>query len=558
MAQQRYESRSASSYKKPQNGNQKKRKKKKKKSALARTSSWTYIAIGCLAIALIAGVAAFFLLGGGFSAQHDPTLFLEGVCVNGISISGKTTNEAKQLLKAAEDDSTKNISVALSLDGTPYTINASQLSFTYNTDEILAEAINLCKTADGEIDSSKAKELAETGKNYTISYTVTEDSIRNAITQLSAQIDKPATNASMGLYDAANPPSITDSQGNPIELVIAGSGRFYYVPEENGITVDQAQLTALVVDAIANKQTNSIQIPYQSIIPETTVESLQNSIVLRGFFRTTYKSSKNRDKNLVKAAELCNNFTLLPGETFSANDTLGPRTTENGWYDAPAIIAGGAGREDQPGGGVCQVSTTMYNAVVIGDLEVVYRRNHSTPSNYVKGGLDATINTNTIDFKWRNNTSMPIYMFMWIDTTDKTVNCELYGAPFATEEYDEIKFISEKISDIKPPEGIKYVLDKEMPNGACELYNKPITGSKWQSYKVYYKNGVEVKREKEAVSTYNAHQETWHYGPGWVSPTPTLSPTPTASPSPTPNQQATPTPEPTPTPATEPTDPPTT
>ena len=90
----------------------------------------------------------------------------------------------------------------------------------------------------------------------------------------------------------------------------------------------------------------------------------------------------------------------------SCNDLLGPRYEKYGWQMAPAVIEGGAATEDQPGGGVCQVSTTMYNAVLMGDYQIVYRQAHSSRLSYVKGGLDATINTGTIDFKWSNNTCL--------------------------------------------------------------------------------------------------------------------------------------------------------
>ena len=204
-----------------------------------------------------------------------------------------------------------------------------------------------------------------------------------------------------------------------------------------------------------------------------------------------------------------NATVLAPGEVFSTNECLGDRTYANGWEPAPAIVGGTT--EDQAGGGVCQVSTTLYNAVVKADLEIVYRRGHSGTVGYIPRGLDATINTGTIDFQFKNNTSSEILLISYLK--DKNVCIDVYGEAFATDEYDEIKLTSKQIKTISPPGKMKETVDKSKKPGYREVVIKRKSGSMWQSYKHYYKDGQLVKTEELDTTTYRAYAGEVIVGP---------------------------------------------
>jgi len=254
---------------------------------------------------------------------------------------------------------------------------------------------------------------------------------------------------------------------------------------------------------------------------------------------------------------------VKPGEVFSTNDTLGVRSKANGWKEANAYESGAV--VPQAGGGVCQLSTTLYNAIVKADLEVVYRRNHSMPVHYIKEGLDATINSvgNIIDFKFSNNTTSDIVIIGYTTSANK-LTFEIWGLPFATTEYDEIKLTSELVSTTSAsgdPVEMEVAVGTEKADGslmeAGETYIAvtPRKGYVYQSYKKYYKAGTLVKTEKLAVSTYKAYQgEIWTClvdvtptpGVTEVPSTATDAPTTTATPTPVPTAvPETPTPEPT-------------
>ncbi len=248
--------------------------------------------------------------------------------------------------------------------------------------------------------------------------------------------------------------------------------------------------------------------------------------------------------NIKKAVGIINGYVLAPGEEFSTNTVLGPRTYALGWEPAPAIVRGGS--EDQAGGGVCQVSTTMYNAVLKADLEIVHRRGHSLQLGYVDGGLDATINTDTIDFIYKNNTAHNVYIFCWVDGSDKKVRFEIYRMPFSGD-YDEIKLSSEKVETLRPDGEMLITVDMSKPPGYKEQVVGRRDGSVYKTYKHFYKNGKEVGvPELIAKTVYKAYAGEMIMGPEPVS-TPTPAPTPMPAPT-----EPTPAPtEPTPAPTDE-------
>ena len=195
-----------------------------------------------------------------------------------------------------------------------------------------------------------------------------------------------------------------------------------------------------------------------------------------------------------------------------------PASKANGWKEANAYESGAV--VPQYGGGVCQLSTTLYNTAVMADLEIVFRRNHSMFVGYIGKGLDATINSvgNVIDFQFRNSTAGDIVIFGY--TTEKNnLYFEIWGLPYATTEYDEIKLTSERVSTtsisgepvvIEVPEGTEKNDGTLMVAGETWIAVAPREGYVYQSYKNYYLNGEFVRKEKLAISTYKSFQgETW-------------------------------------------------
>lgn len=465
--------------------------------------------------------------------------FLEGVTVEGVAIGGKTMSEAEAMLKELIASKALSGKLPLTLNDQTYYFDLSTVPVTTNLADVLAQAFQLARSGNVEDVLTEAENIRTNGKAFTLTLQYDFSSISAQVAALASEIDQPASSATFDKIDK-DAHTVTIAQGT------------------GGIAVDQQALVQSITTALmGGDYTTPIAIPLQaspSISPDAQVTFLSTSA------ETSFSgSSSNRIYNIKKGADLMNGYVLKPGETFSTNGVLGTRTLANGWKMANAYVSGTT--EEQAGGGVCQLSSTLYNAVVKADLEIVSRRNHSMPVSYMRKGLDATINSvgNIIDFKFKNNTDSDVVIFAW--TSGKTLHFKLYRCEFATDEYDEIRLTSEKIDTIYPSGEMVEELDPTLPVGSEEIVVERKNGERWQSYKNYYKDGKLVKTEKLAVSTYSAFDGKKLVGP---SPSPTLTPSntpePAVTPAPVPSDTpapatpspATPSPSPSPTPTSEP------
>lgn len=425
---------------------------------------------------------------------------LQGVTINGVSVGGMTAEQAKNALLPVEQSLTSSRQMQLVYDNKLFPLDLSNMPCTVNTDAVIKDAFDLVKTAiDYTTLMSLVQDVQTNGRALTLTVSYDLATLNTAVTQIAAQIDIPAQDA-----------QVTGVDKDTHQLTFKN--------EVVGYVVDQPALINLIADAVKTGSTTPINIPITVTQPTLTAATLQGQFVLRASATTDFSTSTSERKyNVRKGAGLINGTVIKPGETFSTNDTLGVRSTGNGWKMANAYESGAV--VPQAGGGVCQLSTTLYNAIVKGDLEVVYRRNHSMPVHYIKEGLDATINSvgNIIDFQFKNNTTSDIVIIGY--TSGNKLTFEVWGIPFATTEYDEIKLTSALVStqdaggdpiEMEVPVGTEKADGSLMVAGETYIAVTPRKGYVYQSYKNYYLAGTLVRKEKLAVSTYKAFQgEIW-------------------------------------------------
>jgi len=241
------------------------------------------------------------------------------------------------------------------------------------------------------------------------------------------------------------------------------------------------------------------------VTPRHTKVELMNNYKLISSYTTETTSNKNRNTNVDLSAQAIHGTTVMPGETFSFNAATGQRTAEKG-YKPAAAIAGGQS-VDEIGGGVCQTSGTLFNAVARADLEIVYRSPHAWPSTYVEKGMDATVNWPNLDFKFKNNKDTPIFIVSYY--SDRKVTCEIYGLSLGSGVTIDLE--SAVTRTIAPPSGINYVLNTSLEPGTSKETVKARTGYVVETYKIWYQNGQEVSRELLCTSNYKAYQRTIEY-----------------------------------------------
>lgn len=223
-------------------------------------------------------------------------------------------------------------------------------------------------------------------------------------------------------------------------------------------------------------------------------------------FTTETTNDSNRNTNISLSADALNGKVVMPGETLSFNESTGQRTAEKGYKEAGAISGGQL--IDDTGGGVCQTSSTLFNAVVRADLEIVERSQHTWPSSYVPRGEDAAVDWPRLDFVFRNNTGYPIFLLAWY--ADQTVTVEVYGK--LLDGGETIDLYSETIETLTPSDEVIRTRDTSMAPGTSKVAKQKRTGYVVDTYKVYYDaNGVELRREKLWRTTYRAVQKEIYY-----------------------------------------------
>ena len=242
--------------------------------------------------------------------------------------------------------------------------------------------------------------------------------------------------------------------------------------------------------------------------PQVTSEYLKSLRDLLGSSYTEFNTAnQNRCENLRVASSYLDGITIQPGEIFSTYEAIGPVTAARGYQTAPVII----NNELIPGigGGVCQIATTLYNAVLMAELKVVERKNHSMPVSYVEKGRDATLAEGYIDFRFENNTKNPIYLESYIEGN------RLYMNLFSHDSRDKNRIIAyeSRIINVTQPGEPSIIIDSALAPGEKIIDSQAMTGYTVDLYKKVYVNGELTGTEKVNTSYYKSKEAVIRIGP---------------------------------------------
>lgn len=285
-----------------------------------------------------------------------------------------------------------------------------------------------------------------------------------------------------------------------------------------GASFDLKKATELYNQTPEGKQ---FSVEAKIIQPKISKEALEQNLFkdILGSYTTNVSGTAVRKNNVRLSGEKCNNVILLPGEEFSYNNTVGKRTKENGFGEAAAYLNGETVQE--VGGGICQTSSTLYNAVLLSNLEVTERTNHTYVSGYVPIGRDATVSWGGPDFKFKNDKDYPIKIVM--SYSNNKITAQIYGTNL---DNTHVKITSKQLSSI--PYTTKYEDDPTLLEGQTIVKQKGTNGSKAQSWRnVYDANGNLISSKKEAYSVYKGHEEIILRG---TMKAPAANPTPDSNP----------------------------
>lgn len=281
-------------------------------------------------------------------------------------------------------------------------------------------------------------------------------------------------------------------------------GKVQVVPHVVGVDFDPVSAQAQC-DALPEGAAGQIQLTLtQPAVTQRKLEGMLFADVL-GECTTNIGGTEYRLNNVIVAAKAMDGTILMPGDVFSYNDTLGPRTVANGYQPAPAYIGGKT--VDEVGGGICQNSSTLYLATLRANLEIVERTNHMYAVGYVPDGLDATVAYNALDFKFRNNTEHPIRVETKVNGRKITV--KLHGTDT---QHVTVKMVTETLSTT--PYEVTYKPDATVAVGKTVVDTTAYTGRKVRAFRcVYDANGNLISRTQESMNNYRHRDKVILYNP---------------------------------------------
>ena len=381
------------------------------------------------------------------------------VTVNGVSINGLTQTEAREKVLSS-------IGWGMKVSYNGETMDVDDVLET-KVDAVLAEAFS-----------------AKESKDYTFDATGLEEEIKAQAEKIAAAWDKAPKNGSISSYDKA-------------------TNEFLFADGENGIKIDQEKLVTDITAALAaGDYTAVIEASASTVAPEITKEQAKASFKRIGTFTTTTTSNKDRNENIRLASEALNGLIIQPGEEFSMNAATGERTPAKGYKPAGAYLNGVL--IEEPGGGVCQVSSTLYNAVVFSGLKTTERHAHSYEPSYVTPGEDAMISYGSADMKFLNNSTTAVGIKTSFSNNKLTIS--IYGSPIL-EDGVTVSMKSEKTQVIDPP-APTYEEDPTLEPGVEKVVKEATPGSRWVTNLVKTKDGVVIEDSFLHNSTYNGKPAT--------------------------------------------------
>ncbi|NMB41478.1 MAG: hypothetical protein GX996_06025 [Firmicutes bacterium] len=291
-------------------------------------------------------------------------------------------------------------------------------------------------------------------------------------------------------------------------LIWAEKGKLKLKPHSKGIKLELEQVLSKIIAELEGSLfiPSAMQIKLEDEGPEITISQIMDKGI-SGEIATasTYFDSKaaNRTHNIALASEKLDNTLLAPNKIFSFNQTVGEAGLQEGFKEAPVIV------NDRvvmgPGGGICQVSSTLYNAALKAGLSIEERHNHGLPVGYIAPGYDATVAYNYKDLKFRNDTSF--YILIHLQVLNNELKVTIFGDPSKAK---RVEIVTKSLQKIEPP--VHYRELKEQPFSYSELIQKGTPGYTAETVRIFYDKEKEVSRESLGKSYYAPIPEIYAVG----------------------------------------------
>lgn len=429
----------------------------------------------CLIICAVLG-----LVGMKVYADGKGDTIPEGVYIETLSLGGKTTDEAQELVNEYVKDLSKK-KLTLVIDGNEEKANLGNLGLTYLENTYIQEAFDFGKTGNLIKRYKELKDIEKEPIVYHLEFTLDEGKVEKFIKKNGSKYEVKPVNAKLTRKD----------------------GKFKVEKEVLGRTIN-IEDTIVKIDSLLGEDWDHKALTVDAVmadaVPDVTSDMLERCKDVLGEYSTSYAtSSASRSANLDNAARLINGSLIMPGQEFSTSEKLVPFTEANGYKTAGAYLNGKV--VDSIGGGVCQAATTLYNALLKAEVEITERFPHSMIVSYVQPSMDAAISDGYKDLKFKNSTEVPIYIEAY--TVGRTIYFKVYGEETRDTANRRVEYKSEVVETIQPGADIE-TKDPSQPVGYRRVEQSAHIGYKAKLWKYVYINGEQESKEQVNYSSYAA------------------------------------------------------
>ena len=534
-----------------------------KKSSKDKTKLIAFILISLALLGLI--LASIFT----FSVLSYNKVY-NGVSINNVSVSQMANIDVYNFLKEKYTDKIKDTKIVLNFENTSKEFLLSDLNVVYDIKKASDKAFEFGRSGNIFSRLISVFNSKQNGLSIDLEYSYDEKILNNLIDEFYSKSLIPVKEAEVRVKDTRvsivsghpgkNPDkkriseilsnSIKSCSGGEFDIpsqtimphkinvdemynqintepvdaqAIVDNGAVTVVPHVLGRKIDKSGLEKIISELDNTNDTEKV-LPVEFTQPKINTQTA-NSMIFKNVlatssttFSTNTTNNANRGENIRLAAKILNGKLLAPGETFSFNKVVGPRTKDRGYKEANAYIGGKI--VPDVGGGICQVSTTLYNAVLYSDLETVQRKNHMFTVGYVDYGQDAAVFYDDVDFKFKNNTKWPIKIQCSVSSNRLTFS--LVGTQETPNKTVQIKNV--RISTTAPT--VKYINDPTLEEGKTKVVKSGISGCVVDTYKIVKVGDNIISNKKIHRSTYTSYSTEIKRGTKKVS---TVYPSPAVS-----------------------------
>lgn len=381
----------------------------------------------------------------GIAPVYKDKKIHKNITIENISVGKLTKEEAVNMLKKTYPLDNFNINY----NNESWTIKPEDIELSFHIEERVDEALNYTRSKS-IWNNIKRKGKLNINKPYNIKIKATYNEVK-----LSKQLEK--------IYEKVNVEAVDAT------FYVEPSGEIKRSESKEGRDVDISKLKDDIYNMINKKKIKDINLPVLTLYPKTSTKQVKSINSILGQFSTSFNDSTSRGSNIHVAGESTSDVLLMPGETFSYNKKTGARNWVNGYQSAPIIVGGRVVNGE--GGGVCQVSTTIYNAALLSGLTIDEVHNHSLPSRYAPRGRDATVSYGYTDLKFTNPYTHPVYIKNIVG--NGAITSKIYGCNLDRERI-VIRMEEEYLKDKITVKTYRLYLDEENNVMRRELVNTSI------------------------------------------------------------------------------------